>query len=111
MIAIMSDWLSQIFSDAARRSFEKGERLFHTGDQVLKVFWILEGQIDLVRITPSGNEMVLQSAGQGTILAEAPVYSECYHCDAVARSEGAVAQLGTNVFKDRLATNRTWAEN
>lgn len=111
MIAIMFDWLSQVFSDAARRSFEKGERLFHTGDQVLKVFWVLDGQIDLVRVTPSGNEMVLQSAGQGTVLAEASVYSECYHCDAIARSEGAIAQLGTNVFKDRLATNRTWAEN
>ena len=76
MIAIMSDWLSQVFSDAARRSFEKGERLFHTGDQVLKVFWVLDGQIDLVRVTPSGNEMVLQSTGQRTVLAEASVYSE-----------------------------------
>ncbi|MBG6145760.1 Crp/Fnr family transcriptional regulator [Roseibium album] len=107
----MSDWLSQVFSDATRRSFEKGERLFHTGDRVLKVFWVLEGQIDLVRVTPSGNEMVLQSAGHGTVLAEASVYSESYHCDAVARSEGTVAQLGTNAFKDRLATNRIWAEN
>ncbi len=111
MIAIMSDWLSQVFADAVQKSFEKGERLFHTGDDILNVFLVQGGQIDLVRVTPSGNEIVLISASQGSVLAEASVYSEVYHCDAIARSQTTVAQLGTNVFKDRLASNRAWAEN
>ncbi|MEP3048986.1 MAG: Crp/Fnr family transcriptional regulator [Roseibium sp.] len=107
----MSDWLSQVFSDAVRRSYGKGERLFHTGDGILNVFLVLDGQIDLIRVTPSGNEIVLHSAGKSTVLAEASVYSKVYHCDAIARSEATVAQLGTKVFKDRLASNRTWGEN
>lgn len=111
MIAIMSDWLSLVFSDAVRRSCERGDCLFHTGDNVLSVFLILDGEIDLVRVTPSGNEIVLQSAGRDAVLAEASVYSETYHCDAIARCRSTVAQLETVAFKDRLASNRSWAEN
>ncbi len=111
MIAIMSDWLLKVFSAAVRKSFEKGERLFHTGDEIFGVFLIVNGQIDLVRVTPSGNEMVLQSAGRHSVLAEASVYSEIYHCDAIARCRSTVAELGTEDFKDRLASNCDWAEN
>ncbi|CTQ56134.1 transcriptional activator FtrB [Roseibium album] len=110
MITIMFDWLSQLFSDAAPRSFERGRHLFHTDDAVSNVFLVLEGQIDLVLVTPSGNVITLQRASNGDVLAEASVNSNTYHCDAVARTESKVAQLGTVTFKDLLATNRTWSE-
>lgn len=111
MIAIMSDWLLQLFSNAPRKRVKKGRPLFHTGDAVSKVFLVLEGQIDLVRVTQAGNEIALQSAGKGDVLAEASAYSNNYHCDAVARTDSKVAHLGKQAFKDLLATNRTWAEN
>lgn len=111
MIAIMSDWLFQLFSSAPRKRVEKGRPLFHTGDAVSNVFLVLEGQIDLVRVTQAGNEIALQSAGKGDVLAEASAYSNNYHCDAVARTDSKVAHLGKQAFKDLLATNRTWAEN
>lgn len=110
MIMIMSDWLSDVFDDQPRRSLEDGQRLFWAGDAVVSVFLVLSGRVDLVRVTQAGDDIAVQRAGPGTILAEASVYSPAYHCDAVARTDTTVAQIDKDGFKERLATNRAWSE-
>lgn len=50
-----------------------------------------------------GQRLVLQSAGPGTILAEASAYSRQYHCDAVARETSTVAMMSKAQFLAMLA--------
>jgi CRP/FNR family transcriptional regulator, dissimilatory nitrate respiration regulator len=45
---------------------------------------VLAGVINLVRSRREGSFLILQRAGPGSILAEPSLYSETYHCDAVA---------------------------
>lgn len=103
MIAIMREVVGRFFDDAPRRTFEPGESLFHRGDPVRSVFLLRSGHVDLVRHGATGTRMILHRAGAGSMLAEASVWSEAYHCDAVAVVASEVAVLPRTLFRSRLA--------
>lgn len=86
MIVIMSDEILAFLRPraVARRSFVKGDHLFHRGDPVQVMFLVTDGCANLVRYQEDGRPAVLQRARRGTVVAEASVFSDQYHCDAVA---------------------------
>lgn len=71
-------------SRSRQRRFESGEPVFHRGDPVADMHFVLKGSIHLVRYQSDGSALILQRAEPGSILAEASLYSGTYHCDAVA---------------------------
>jgi CRP-like cAMP-binding protein len=88
MIEIMSPDLALLLESLPGRelSFAGGAPLFHVGDSVRLVHFIRKGIVHLVRHQDDGSILVLQRAVPGSILAEASVYSERYHCDARAET-------------------------
>lgn len=86
MIAIMSGKIiSYLKAKAvAQKSFAKGEHLFNRDDPVRMLFLITGGCVNLIRFQADGNQALLQRSTAGTVLAEASLFSERYHCDAVA---------------------------
>lgn len=103
MIAIMSSRIEPLFGDAPTRSLRDGDVLFRVGDAVESVFLVRAGRMGLVRHTPRGSRLLLHRASPGAILAEASVWSERYHCDALALGDAAVAALPKPVFEEALA--------
>ena len=93
MIEIMSQGLVDrlLVLPGRDQSLAKGRRLFRTGDRVQSFFIVLAGRVSLVRNLPHGAPLTLQRARQGTALAEASLFADHYHCDAVA-SEPAVVR-------------------
>lgn len=67
-----------------RQHFANGRPLFHRGDPVTDMHFVLSGSIHLVRHQSDGSSLILQRAEPGSVLAEASLYSATYHCDAVA---------------------------
>lgn len=57
------------------------------------MFWVEQGQIDLVRFTEAGTEVILHRAELGQTFAEASLFSDRYHCSAVAGSNSRVAMI------------------
>jgi CRP-like cAMP-binding protein len=86
MISIMLRSIEPYLADlrGRHRQFEDGRPLFHRGDPVTDVHFVLSGAIHLVRHQSDGSTLILQRAEPGSILAEASLYSSTYHCDAVA---------------------------
>lgn len=86
MIAIMSEKIISFLRGkaVAQKPFVKGEHLFHRDDPVRMLFLITHGCANLIRYQADGNGAVLQRSTSGTILAEASLFSDRYHCDAVA---------------------------
>ncbi len=86
MIGIMSKGLAELLHrlPATERRFAAGTHIFRQSARVLTLHQIVDGRAHLVRHQPNGAPLVLQRAGPGSILAEASVFSERYHCDAVA---------------------------
>lgn len=94
MISIMSLSMFERLGKFAQRgrSLEAGEALFRAGDPVRSLFLVSSGHVELVRMLPHGTPLILQRAGPGGIFAEASLFSDRYHCDAVAR-DGALLQV------------------
>jgi CRP/FNR family transcriptional regulator, dissimilatory nitrate respiration regulator len=66
----------------SRREAAKGHVLFRRGDKPRHLFFVLSGEVRLVRTAIGGSEIVLQRACNG-LLAEASLDQRHYHCDAV----------------------------
>jgi CRP-like cAMP-binding protein len=78
--------LNEFWAEAGReRRLDTDERLFRSGDAVRRLYCVLDGLIVLVRPLPHGADLTIQRARAGTIVAEASLFADTYHCDAVAR--------------------------
>jgi CRP-like cAMP-binding protein len=86
MILVMS--LFNALSQLAEQEMmlAEGEILFRLGDKIRSMFLVASGSVRLVRYLPHGPALTLQLATEGSILAEASLFADAYHCDAIAVS-------------------------
>lgn len=112
MIAIMSHAIEPFLKGlvARRRDFDRGQAVFHRGDAVKEVHFVLAGSVHLVRHQDDGSTLILQRAGPGSILAEASLYSETYHCDAVASGPAETRAYAKTGFRKLLANNAGFSD-
>ncbi len=87
MIAIMSvSFFEQVRALAAPLVMQDaGERLFREGQPVTHLHLVRSGEVLL--------ERVLQRAAADDVLAEASVFAERYHCDAVVTATAGIARI------------------
>jgi CRP-like cAMP-binding protein len=111
MIAIMFEDLEShlIGTRRADRVFQAGETLFRAGDAVRTIHFVTDGVIELVRHQPGGAPLVLQRAARGSVLAEAALYSNRYHCDAVAKGAATTLAFRKSDLLRALADNSNFA--
>lgn len=64
--------------------------LFRAGDTVRRLYRVVDGLIALVRPLPYGADLTIQRAQAGMIIAEASLFADTYHCEAVARGAARV---------------------
>jgi CRP-like cAMP-binding protein len=79
------EWIPTSVAKATSvRALTANAALFHRGDKAVAIFEVESGQIRLVRHTIGSHPIVLHTAHEGELFAEAALYAEAYHCDAVA---------------------------
>lgn len=88
-----ADWLARHAATARRRHLAAGESLFRQGDRVTAIFRVESGRLRLVRHLADGSHVTLHTARDGDSFAEAALFSDSYHCDAVAEVESVVVVL------------------
>ena len=94
----------------AERQFDAGAHLFHQGDQVSVLHLVVDGEAHLVRYQIGGAALVLQRAGPGTVLAEASLFADRYHCDSVAVMPTCTLTVPKSAVRKRLAEDPDFAE-
>ena len=67
-----------------RRSLARNEVLFRQGDKVTAIYFVEAGRLRLERRTFDGRLLVLATTPAGEFFVEAALFSETFHCDAVA---------------------------
>ena len=86
--------------------------MFFAADPVTTLFAVVEGGVDLIRTQPDGRRVVLQRARDNQVLAEASLYSERYHCDAVVMRRTRCLAVEVEAFRRAVAEDdafrRTW---
>src|SRR5262245_29475341 len=67
-----------------RRSLARNDVLFRQGDKVNAIYFIEVGRLRLERRTFDGRRLILGTTPANQFFVEAALFSEIYHCDAVA---------------------------
>jgi CRP-like cAMP-binding protein len=93
-----------------RRNFAEGAFLFHRGDSIRFLHFVTAGEAHLIRHQEDGAALTLQRAGPGSVLAEASVFSDIYHCDAIAVHETSTLAVPCATVRARLADNGEFAQ-
>ncbi len=97
-------WLPGAIRTRSRvRELAADEALFRQGDASYGIFEVERGRVRMVRVTTDHRPVVLHTARPGELFAEAALFSEVYHCDAVA---AAGARVRIYPKRDLLAAFR-----
>lgn len=89
----MSDqeFLDELKPFITHRQLNFRESLFRRNEVAFALFAVKVGRIRLVRYLANGTEVCLHVARVGESFAEAALFSEVYHCDAIADLPSRVA--------------------
>ena len=75
----------------------KGMVLFREGDPTRGLFLSLTAKVRMERIGPDGEPVTIHTVQEGQSFAEASVFADRYHCDAVVLVEGEVIRIPKTV--------------
>jgi CRP-like cAMP-binding protein len=86
-----------------RRALPTGAMLFRRGDPALAVYVIEHGRVAMIRHSSDGRRVTLLTAGSGESFAEGALFSDAYHCDAVAEVPTRVVVIPKLELRNLLA--------
>jgi len=112
MIAIMLQIIAHLFETKSNpaRSLGAGGYLFHRDDPVVSMYLVVEGEVQLVRYQEDGSVVVMQRAVPGDVIAEASLFTESYHCDAVAPVAAKVRGIAKRCMLGKFRQEPDFAE-
>lgn len=94
----------------ARIDLAKGDHVFRQGDAAKGIFFVLSGEITLARVTKDGTQVVMHNAFEGEFFAEASLYSDHYHCDALCSAPSTVFRLSKPAILARQRKDAVFAQ-
>ena len=92
------------------RVLSPGELLFRQGDRAAAIYKVESGRLRLIRRTVDDHLVILHTAGRGEFFAEASLFAEAYHCDAVAAAQSRVRVYPKTIVMAALRTDPALAE-
>ncbi len=92
------------------RVLAPGELLFRQGDRAAAIYKVESGRLRLIRRTVDDHLVILHTARRGEFFAEASLFAEAYHCDAVAAAQSRVRVYPKAMVMDALRADPALAE-
>jgi CRP-like cAMP-binding protein len=101
---LAKEQLERICRHATMLLLDDGESLFQQGDKAERFYLVLQGQIKLYRLSPEGNEKVIEIVTPGSTFAEALMFLSRPHYPVGATAIGGVelVSIEANDFVDML---------
>jgi CRP-like cAMP-binding protein len=97
-------------SGSTVRVLAPGDLLFRQGDPVAAIYKVESGRLRLIRRTVDDHLVILHTARRGEFFAEASLFAEAYHCDAVAAEQSGVRVYPKTTVMDALRNDPALAE-
>ena len=97
--------LERVYRHSQIVRLEEGQLLFAQGEDVTNFYMVLSGKIKLFRVSPDGQEKIIEIAHQGDVFAEALMFMDQPHypVSSAALSETVVVGIEAANFKDMLS--------
>ena len=103
--------LDMLPSHAIRRSTHaKDDMVFRQGELTRGLFFVQSGQINLRRFTEAGHVITVHRATQGTLFAEASLFSDQYHCDAQCITTSVVVNIDKRTILKRMSDDSVFSQ-
>ena len=96
-------------TDIRQIPITSGDVLFHQSEPTTGLYRVIQGCVTLRRTTKAGDELTLHRAMSGDIFAEASVFSDQYHCDAVCTLSGEVQRISKSAVLTKLSHDSKFA--
>ena len=96
--------LDRVYRHSQVVKLEEGQLLFAQGEDVTNFYLVLSGKMKLYRVSPDGQEKIIEIVPQGGLFAEALMFMDQPHypVSSAALSETTVIGIEANNFKDML---------
>lgn len=98
----MNSLTKELVNLGQEKFFKAGERIFRIGEPVRHIHELLSGQIKMIRNLADGAEPIIHVINPGEIVAEASLFSERYHCDAIAATDSTIITFPRSDVIDKL---------
>lgn len=99
------EWLRPFHALARSIDLQPGAAAFRQGDTVSAVFLVTKGRVRLRRNLEDGATVAVHTAFAGDSFAEAALFAEHYHCDAVAEVASVLRAYPVARLRQRLTTD------
>ncbi len=101
---LAEDQLDRVARHAVVINLKEGETLFEQGDSADRFYMVVSGQIKLFRLSPAGNEKIIEIITPGSTFAEALMFLERPHypVGAQALTAAEVISVDARDFTDML---------
>jgi CRP-like cAMP-binding protein len=98
-------------SDASRTiKMQQGDVLFRQDQTTSGLYRVISGCVTLRRTSLGGDLLTLHRAVSGGYFAEASIFSDAYHCDAICTEAGRVLKVSKDKVIASLQSNATFGE-
>lgn len=96
--------LDRVFRHSHLVKLKDGQQLFAQGEKVTNFYLVLSGKIKLYRVSPDGQEKIIEIVPQGEVFAEALMFMDQPHypVSAAALSDTVVVGIDAKDFKAML---------
>ena len=106
---MLADILGKLIPRAQSRELRPGQFLFRQGDRAEYIFALEHGQIVLTRYLSSGKSVPMHAARAGQTFTEAALFSDVYHCNAVAGAKSRVRMYAKHELLSALGRDPSLA--
>lgn len=96
-------------SALTRIELPKGTLAFRQQDTARGPYYVVSGNIELIRHTLAGNLVVLHRAHAGETFSEPCLFSDTYHCDCKALSDCVLIRLDKKALLAQLRSDTDFA--
>jgi len=97
-------------SQSTTRELTRGELLFNKGDPATAIYRVESGQLRLIHRTIDDHLVVLHTARVSEFFAEAALFADSYHCDAIATVASRVRSYSKTQMREALRADPVLAE-
>jgi len=96
--------LERVYRHSRVVELEEGQLLFSQGEDVACFYMVLSGKVKLFRVSPDGQEKIIEIIRQGGVFAEALMFMDQPHypVSSAALSDTVVVGIDTKDFKSML---------
>lgn len=87
----------------------KSSYVFHQEDASTGLYFLVTGGVHLIRVSEQGEEVVIHRALRGETFAEASIFSESYHCNALAVEDTQLIKIPKDTILEKISTDADFA--